>query len=76
MKWITTFFKHSKPSVCFAMFHFPKSLFIECDCVNICKWPPKGHPDALPIIKPDFHKSRKVAIENTICASLKVCGQM
>jgi len=47
------------PKICNVMFHAPSSYLYACDCVDICKWPPRGNADAQPILI-DFFFKRKI----------------
>ena len=46
--------RKNAPDICNVMFHAPSSYFHVCDCVDICKWPPRGNSNAQPILIDDF----------------------
>ena len=41
--------RKNAPEICNVLFHAPESYKYACDCVFICKWPPRGNVGAMPI---------------------------
>ena len=67
MWWLKTFPRRDAPQICYALFHLPHSLYIPCDCKYLCKWPPRGHPDALPIVNDEFEADFEKKQEAALC---------